>query len=148
VAHATARAEELAVDRRVSFLACDVSDRTALRRHLEEFCRAGQGPIGFYLRFFLHAIPEHVQEDLLTTIDAVARPGDLLLAEFRTTGDEQAPKAHGKHYRRFLDAAGFRDELQGRFRFEVDHFVEGSGLSPYGEEDPVLCRVVARRGDA
>lgn len=147
VAHATARAKELAVDQRVSFVACDVSDRSSLRQHLEELRGRARGPIGFYLRFFLHAIPEHVQEDLLTTIDAVARPGDVLLAEFRTIEDKQVPKTHGKHYRRFLDAARLRDELRERFRFDVDYFVEGRGLSPYGDEDPVLCRVVARRGD-
>ena len=148
VAHAAARARELGLDETVSFVACDVSDSAALQKHLQGFRDGSEEPVGFYLRFFLHAIPEDVQESLLSTIDAVARPGDLFLAEFRTLGDQQVPKTHGKHYRRFIEAAAFRDELHERFGFDVEYFLEDRGLSPYGEEDPVLCRIVARREDA
>lgn len=147
VAHAAARATELELGERVSFVACDVSDHDALRTHLERFRESAEGPIGFYLRFFLHAIPEHVQDDLLATIGEVARSGDHLLAEFRTVDDKQVPKTHGKHYRRFLDAEQFRDELEARHGFSVDFFTEGRGLSPYGDEDPVLCRIAAERAD-
>jgi SAM-dependent methyltransferase len=145
VAHAALRAEGLGLDSRLSFVACDVSDAESLRSHLEPFVAAADGPVGFYLRFFLHAIPEDAQARLLQTLDAVARPGDQLLAEFRTTGDAAIRKVHGKHFRRYLDASAFAAELSTTYRFEVEHLEEGQGLSPFGEEDPVLCRIVATR---
>ena len=36
-----------------------------------------------------------------------ARPGDHLAAEFRSEGDAQSPKVHGKHYRRFQNGQLF-----------------------------------------
>ena len=97
------------------------------------------------MRFFLHAIPEQVQADLMKAIDTHARPGDHLVAEFRTDKDEPNTKVHTSHYRRFQNAEEFRDSLVSTHGFEVLHFEEGTGLSPYKGEDPVLCRVVARR---
>ena len=44
------------------------------------------------MRFFLHAIPENVQADLMKAIDTHARPGDFLVAEFRTDKDEPNPR--------------------------------------------------------
>ena len=59
--------------------------------------------------------------------------------------DEPNTKVHTSHYRRFQNAEEFRDSLVSTHGFEVLHFEEGTGLSPYKGEDPVLCRVVARR---
>ena len=98
----------------------------------------------FYMRFFLHAISEDVQERLLAAIDAHARPGDYFAAEFRTDKDETTSHVHTKHYRRFQNAAEFSARLAG-LRFDILHEEEGTGLSPYKGEDPVLYRVVARR---
>ena len=99
----------------------------------------------FYLRFFLHSIPEEVQEVVMSTIADHARDGDSLAAEFRTEKDEEQTKVHGNHFRRFQNGPAFGQRLQGEMGFEVAHDEEGTGLSPYGEEDPVLYRVVARR---
>ena len=132
---------------RTRFEVCDVSDDLTLRRHLMSVTAETTDPVAFYLRFFLHAIPTDAQETLLQQLSACARPGDLLLAEFRTLGDEGQPKAHGQHYRRFQDPRVLRDDLVARFGFAVEHFEESRGLSPFGDEDPLLCRVVARRAD-
>ena len=51
---------------------------------------------------------------------------------------------HAKHYRRYQSAGALADDLRAR-GWQVTHLEEGTGLSPYGEEDPVLCRVIARR---
>ena len=144
--HATAHAAALELDERVSFEICDVTDTATLRQQLDRFReRSGGGPVAFYMRFFLHAIPAHAQDGLLSTIQASSRSGDVLLAEFRTLADEAVKKVHGRHYRRYIDAPQLREELERRFGFEVDYFTEQDGLSPYGGEDPVLCRIVARR---
>ena len=145
VGHAREHAERNGVTDRVRFRECDVSDADELGRVVDEVTQEAGGPVVFYLRFFLHAIPEPVQEQLLTTIRDRSRPGDLFAAEFRTDQDATRAKAHGKHYRRFQNAAEFRTSLVERFGFEVLDEQEGTGLSPYRDEDPVLYRVIARR---
>jgi ubiquinone/menaquinone biosynthesis C-methylase UbiE len=145
IRRAVEHAERNGVGDRVRFRECDVADVEQLGRLIDEAVEPAAGPVMFYLRFFLHAVPEDVQEQLLTAIRAHSRPGDLFAAEFRTDQDALRVKVHGKHYRRFQNAAEFRQSLTERFGFEVLHEREGTGLSPYGDEDPVLFRVVARR---
>ncbi|MFS3127227.1 class I SAM-dependent methyltransferase [Nocardioides sp. Bht2] len=137
-------AVEAGLGETVRFEVCDVADVDELGRVLDEGVEDRQGPILFYLRFFLHAINEEIQERLMAAIATHARPGDVFAAEFRTDKDESATKVHGNHYRRFQNAVEFRESLT-KFGFgEVLFEVEDTGLSPYGEEDPVLYRVIAR----
>jgi SAM-dependent methyltransferase len=144
IEHATAHAEQLGVADRVRFEVCDVADVDDLGRALDRGAESSDEPIMFYMRFFLHAISEDVQDRLLAAIDAHARPGDYFAAEFRTDKDEATSHVHTKHYRRFQNAAEFSARLSG-LRFDILHEEEGTGLSPYQGEDPVLYRVVARR---
>lgn len=145
VEHANKRAEELGLAERAKFRVCDVSDVGAVSRELSAVARETEGPLGLYLRFFLHAINEPTQAGLLGAIRDQSRPGDVFTAEFRTDKDEANHKTHGNHYRRFQNAAQFRASLENDYGFEVLYDFEGTGLSPYGDEDPVLYRVIARR---
>ncbi len=145
IEHAAAHAAQLGVSDRVRFRVCDVADIADLGRALDEGVGSSTEPLLFYLRFFLHAISEDVQERLMAAIDAHARAGDYFAAEFRTDKDEDNSHVHTKHYRRFQNAAHFSAQLTGRFGLEILHEEEGTGLSPYQSEDPVLYRVVARR---
>ena len=145
IENATAHAAQLGLSETCRFLVCDVSDVDDLRTALDDGVEAAHDPLMFYLRFFLHAIPEDVQDGLLAAIDAHARPGDYFAAEFRTDKDEANQHVHTRHYRRFQNAAEFSARLSGDLGFEILHEEEGTGLSPYKEEDPVLYRVVARR---
>ncbi|CAM3325043.1 hypothetical protein NODU109028_11720 [Nocardioides dubius] len=141
------KALEAGVGESVRFEVCDVADVDELGRVLDEGVEDRQGPVLFYLRFFLHAINEEIQERLMAAIATHARAGDLFAAEFRTDKDESVQKVHGNHYRRFQNAVEFRDSLTAKFGFgEVLFEVEDTGLSPYGDEDPVLYRVIARAG--
>jgi hypothetical protein len=146
VQHATARASGLGIQERVRFRICDVADTEVLETILEEVIASGDTPVLFYLRFFLHSIPEDVQDGLLDVISALARPDDVVAAEFRTEKDETASHVHGEHYRRYQNGPAFGALLRDR-HFELLHEEEGTGLSPYQGEDPVLYRVVARRQD-
>jgi ubiquinone/menaquinone biosynthesis C-methylase UbiE len=145
IEHASAHADEVGLAGNVSFRTCDVADVDDLGRAMDQITEAAHGPVAFYMRFFLHAIPEDVQRGLMKAIDTHARPGDYLVAEFRTDKDAVNAKVHTKHYRRFQNAVEFRDSLGLQYGFEVLHFEEGTGLSPYKGEDPVLTRVVAKR---
>ena len=144
VEHAAARARTLGLQETTRFTVCDVAESETLTAIVAEVLAAADGPVLFYLRFFLHAIPEGLQDSLIEVISTCARPGDVLAAEFRTEEDESASKVHGQHYRRFQNGPAFGDLLRER-GFTVQHEEEGTGLSPYQGEDPVLYRVIARR---
>ena len=145
VEHARAHAARSNVEDRVSFEVCDVGEAERLAALLSARIAASDEPVLFYLRFFLHSIPEQVQETLMGVIRDQARPGDHFAAEFRTDKDEDNTKVHGQHYRRFQNGAAFGERLAGDYGFTLLHEEEGTGLSPYKGEDPVLYRVIARR---
>jgi hypothetical protein len=145
VHHADDRAARMALDGRARFAICDVMDRDAFRAHVVSLREGRQGPLLHYLRFFLHSIPEDVQESLLGSIHESSQPGDMLAAEFRTEQDEALQKVFPKHYRRYQNGPAFGMALSERFGFDVLEEVEGQGLSPFQDEDPHLYRVIARR---
>lgn len=125
------------------FEVCDVAEDA--RTALTNLTANPEEPVLFYLRFFLHSIPEDVQDRLMQVIADVARPGDMLAAEFRTDKDEARSKTYGDHYRRFQNGPAFGRSLHQRYGFEILEEQEGTGLSVYGDEDPELYRVIARR---
>ena len=146
VAHASRKALELDHQEAARFVACDVGDLDRLRATLEAELAASAGqPELFYARFFLHSIPEDVQDTLMGVITELARPGDWFAAEFRTDEDAAEQKVHQKHYRRFQNGPVFGRKVEERYGFTVVDVQEGRGLSPYKGEDPHLYRIVARK---
>lgn len=146
---AVARAAE-AIDGKglsVQFETVDASSATNieafLARHSESLDDAQ--PLVVYLRFFLHAIDETAQSTLLDTLTRTLTGDFYLCAEFRTIEDRNLAKEHGNHYRRYVDDTKFAMQLSSRWGFEVKHAESGRGLSPYGEEDPHLARIIAFR---
>jgi SAM-dependent methyltransferase len=144
VRHAGDKAEQMGLGDRMTFLGVDVSDVPAIRSALGDAIAASpDAPVLFYLRFFLHSITPDVQAGLLEVIESCARPRDILAAEFRTDQDEARLKVHQKHYRRYQNGPAFGETLR-RAGFELLHEEAGTGLSPYGAEDPHLYRVIAQ----
>jgi SAM-dependent methyltransferase len=139
IEHAREKASEAGLDE-VRFDVCDLADGVALAALLAR----EDGPLVFYSRFVLHAIDAPTQATLLDVIDARSRPGDLFIAEFRTEKDEERAKAHPKHFRRYQSAPELLADLRRR-GWTIDYDVESAGLAPWGDEDPVLCRTIARR---
>ncbi len=78
------------------------------------------GPLLFYMRFFLHSIPEETQEALMTALSEAAQDGDMIAAEFRTEKDKANKKVYGNHYRRYQDGWAFGAALRDRYGFDVD----------------------------
>jgi SAM-dependent methyltransferase len=145
VQHALDKAQELGIADRVRFEVCDVAVADDASAVLASATADPAVPVVFYLRFFLHSVPEDVQETLMQTIADLARPGDMLAAEFRTDKDEARSKTFRGHYRRFQSGPGFGHALHERYGFDVLDEQEGTGLSVYKDEDPELYRVIARR---
>ena len=113
----------------------------------------GAGPFdSVYSRFCLHAMTEPEEIELLGTARRILRPDGLLFIECRSINDPLArmgevisptERIHG-HYRRFI----ILEELVERVEMadlSVDSVLESRGLAVFGDEDPAVIRLVARR---
>lgn len=137
------RASAAAGERKLQacFQVVDASNRQEIEAFVSSVPLSGQ--VVLYMRFFLHSIPLEVQELIF---DEVSRlPGGFLLAlEFRTDKDALQPKVYGEHYRRYIKPSGVIESLERR-GFKIDFEEQGTGMSPFGEEDPHLSRILARK---
>jgi bifunctional enzyme CysN/CysC len=105
-----------------------------------------------YSRFVLHAMPLQEEIGTLQAAFSALRPGGEILIECRSINDPLArqgevigptERIHG-HYRRFI----IMEDLQARLEtagFEVLSAIEGNGLAVFGDDDPVVIRVRARK---
>src|SRR5699024_7618010 len=85
---ATKKATSYDYNGRLAFIACDVGNLKQLESTLVSARQESNGmPLLFYMRFFLHSIPEDVQNGLMSELARFALPGDYLAAEFRTDKD-------------------------------------------------------------
>jgi SAM-dependent methyltransferase len=146
--HAEQHARELGLEHRVDFRQCDFRQADALRGHLRAArAECGDAPLLFYGRFLLTAIQTDTQKTMLSALRDNARPGDLLALEFRTDKDETLRRASPRHFRKLQSASAVSDELN-EYGFTVVDLKEGTGLSPYLDEDPEVCWLMARFGAA
>lgn len=107
-----------------------------------------------YTRFVLHAIPEVLEDTILTWATEHLPQGTQMWHEFRTLRDPMmregehlsANERLTDHYRRYLDPDVFRAKLKA-LGWEEVFFVEADGLAKFGEQDPVVARVGVVRRD-
>ena len=147
VERATVRAAQNGLAGKIRFAVCDVSQSQMLDENFAKAVKdtAVGAPLMYYARFFLHSITAAMETTLLTAIAATARSGDILALEFRTSEDELEKKVHGAHFRRFLVVPNLMASLESKFGFAIRYHFEGKGLSPYKDEDPHLCRIIAQK---
>lgn len=136
---ATAAAEEGKLQ--TSFQVVDAASRQQLRGFLAGVAPSGQTVV--YMRFFLHSIPVEVQELIFDEICQLPS-GFLLALEFRTDQDANQPKVYGEHYRRYIKPSEVVESLVSR-GLSIEFEEAGTGLSPFGTEDPHLARILARK---
>jgi SAM-dependent methyltransferase len=146
IEHANNKARTESLDS-LNFAVCDVSNEEQLAAMIESAReQADGGDVCFYMRFFLHSIPEETQDALMQIIADHTKPGDVFAAEFRTDKDEDHTRVFGDtHYRRYQNADEFSMRLKGEYGWGVAFETEDRGLSPYKDEDPTLYRVIATR---
>jgi cyclopropane fatty-acyl-phospholipid synthase-like methyltransferase len=97
-----------------------------------------------YSRFFLHSIDEHREDVLLSWAAENLRKDGIILIEVRTNKDENLKKTYEGHFRRYVDFEVLKEKISN-LGFSIDYAIESQGLSVYGNEDPYLARIVARR---
>ena len=123
------------------FSVVDASNRDELAAFVHNVPVSAQGVV--YMRFFLHSIPLEVQELIFDEISRLPS-GYLLALEFRTDKDALQPKVYGEHYRRYIAPSSVTGSLERR-GFKIEFEEQGTGLSPFGDEDPHLARILARK---
>lgn len=124
---------------RASFISSRIEDPA-----LPSIVRGEAGPRLVYARFFLHAITEDEERDLVTLAAAVTDPGDMLAVEYRTVRDSSGVKVTDDHYRRFVLPAAFEARALGN-GFDVIYSVEGFGFAKHGQDDAYVARTLLRR---
>jgi adenylylsulfate kinase-like enzyme/2-polyprenyl-3-methyl-5-hydroxy-6-metoxy-1,4-benzoquinol methylase len=105
-----------------------------------------------FSRFVLHAMTASQQQDFLAAVMTLLAPGGRLLIEARSMNDPMAllgeilspSERHHGHYRRFLRKEALEAEVTSAGLSVVD-LVEKNGLAVYGEEDPMVIRLVAQK---
>jgi hypothetical protein len=90
-----------------------------------------------YCRFLFHAIDERDENMLLEWINSNAR---MFYAEMRS--DKGVAPQDG-HERRLINADEFKAKL-AMLGMKIIVFQEEKGLAPFGDEDPIVIRVVAQ----
>ncbi|NCN26050.1 hypothetical protein GW915_00610 [bacterium] len=105
---------------------------------VEDWIRKYKSPEYVYTRFFWHSIDRPLQLEILDWVK------DWLFIEARTTEDILKVKTYNDHKRYYVDTAQLVDDLKSR-HYQIIFLREGTGLSPYNEEDPHLVRVIAKR---
>jgi len=90
-----------------------------------------------YSRFFIHALK---MEEIHRFIEWSSK-SKYFVAEFRIRGDE--PKIYKDHSRTLIDPP-FIYYLLGIYNFEIEELHVGKGMAKYLEEDPLVCRIIAK----
>jgi len=103
-----------------------------------------------YARFVMHAMPEDAETRALSESWRLLKNNGKLFLEFRTINDPLMAKGEHlneteritDHYRRFIDFKKFCAKLAD-IGFYLEYSVEKQGLAAYGNDDPIVGRVVA-----
>jgi adenylylsulfate kinase-like enzyme/2-polyprenyl-3-methyl-5-hydroxy-6-metoxy-1,4-benzoquinol methylase len=105
-----------------------------------------------YSRFSLHAMTRAEEERAIAAAHDLLSPGGTFCIECRSindplarAGDVLSPDERiAGHYRRFIVLADLLDKLKAQ-GFGIREHVESKGLAVFGDEDPVVIRVLAEK---
>lgn len=120
-----------------SFLCRDLTD-PKLVDEIKEM--RGERPIVLYARFFLHAIDEEAEAQVLKLAQSICGSTGLVAAEFRTDKDEVQSKVTDAHYRRFINPIDFLGRAS-QFGFSSTYFTEGFGYAKFRNDDAHVARI-------
>lgn len=106
-----------------------------------------------YSRFTLHSINSSQEQMLLRNVYRGLRPDGKLFIEVRGIHDPLCGKGklvernayfYDNHYRRFLVLDELTASLE-QIGYQVEYAKESTGFAPYGNDNPAVIRVVAKK---
>lgn len=113
----------------------------------------GNGYDYAYSRFTIHSINQTQERVLLRSIFGALRHGGKFFIEVRSIHDplfgrgealERNAFFYDNHYRRFIVLDELKTGLQ-EFGFRIEYAQEKTGFAPYGNDDPPVIRIVAKK---
>lgn len=113
----------------------------------------GNGYDYAYSRFTIHSINQTQERILLRSIFGALRHGGKFFIEVRSIHDplfgrgealERNACFYDNHYRRFIVLDELKTGLQ-EFGFQIEYAQEKTGFAPYGNDDPPVIRIVAKK---
>lgn len=113
----------------------------------------GNGYDYAYSRFTIHSINQTQERVLLRSIFGALRHGGKFFVEVRSIHDplfgrgealERNAFFYDNHYRRFIVLDELKTGLQ-EFGFQIEYAQEKTGFAPYGNDDPPVIRIVAKK---
>ena len=106
-----------------------------------------------YSRFSLHAVTEEQQNELVHNVYGALKENGEFFIEVRSVNDElygkgelisrNAYKYEG-HYRRFIVKEEL-EQLLVSVGFSIEYSEECRGFAPFGDDDPPIIRIIARK---
>lgn len=127
-----------------SFLCEDFTGESVVFKVQHDYC---------YSRFTLHAITEMQEQYALRNAKDTLKVGGIFFVEARSINDDiyglgecvgKNAYIYNNHFRRFID----KEELVAKMEemgFQILSEQERRGFAPYGDQDPVLIRIVAKK---
>lgn len=106
-----------------------------------------------YSRFTIHAINEQQERTFLKNIYEQLHPKGKFFIEVRSIHDplfgkgkkmERNAYFYDNHYRRFIVMDELVQNLE-QVGFQIEYAKEQSGFAPYGNDDPPVIRIVAKK---
>lgn len=141
-------------EKEIQFLNEHASDLPQLCFESGDFTRLGERDAAnaIYSRFTLHSVDLESEMRTLNWVHDTLSPGGLFFVEIRSIHDElfgQGKQVGERefvttHYRRFVEFEAFTNRVQ-EANLKLLYQLESKGLAPYGDEDPVVIRVVAQK---
>ena len=102
---------------------------------------AEKKPVVIYSRFFLHSLDESEFENFIVTSGKLGS-SFYHAHEFRVPADEERWKTFSDHRRVFRKVEDVRDRLLMQFEGRVLLEIESAGLAVFGDEDPIVGRLI------
>ena len=94
-----------------------------------------------YARFFVHAISESSERNLLRLASKMAGEKGYICLEFRTHRDQALAKETSSHFRRFVNPVDFSQRV-GEEGLHVVYYAEGFGFAKYKGDDAHAVRFI------
>ncbi|MGE7672170.1 class I SAM-dependent methyltransferase [Lysinibacillus sp. NPDC094403] len=131
----------------VNFIWENLSDEKAVKNlfsFVNEKAIQDKKKVLIYTRFFLHAIPDEVEDLLFSTIINELKVPFNFVSEFRVKEDKDLYKIYDNHYRRYVDTNKLIKKII-QIGYEIVKFEKSRGLSPYKNEDPFIARFTLQK---
>lgn len=106
-----------------------------------------------YSRFSLHAINDIQETEVIKNVYNAIKTGGKFFIETRGIHDDLYGKGeklarhtffYEGHFRRFIEKEELIDKLE-QVGFEIEYEAEEKGFAPFGDYDPRIIRIVARK---